>query len=209
MTERKQLSAEDEAIHQEYLAAMEKMRPGATGFASLTEEDHEAIHRWWEVQRRLRKEAERAVAIPGLDVIWWKEDPPLKVWTAHGVVCALGEGYNAINGYVCLPPNHSWRTADLQGWNEDSPEVSVHGGITFGPHVTGWIGFDTSHAWDRWSEEELVKAGASDEMLERSLQYRRITEDTSRRPDPWDIDWTADKLVAEVEDLARQVKEAS
>lgn len=146
-------------------------------------------------------------SIPGLDVPWWKTEPPLRVWQHEGVYCALGAGYAAVNGYVLLPDGHPWRELDLCGedW-ERGPEV--HGGITFGPDDTGWIGFDTAHAWDYWTEEELCRAGLDGADLARAVQFQDQLYHYAPPDDPDNRHWTAKQLIAEVEHLARQVRAA-
>jgi hypothetical protein len=67
---------------------------------------------------------------------------PLRAWIAHGFRCVLLRAplYGAVNGYVQVP-----RITD-----EQAEQVSAHGGVTYGPDVDGWIGFDTLHAGDVW-----------------------------------------------------------
>lgn len=60
----------------------------------------------------------------------------------------LHAGLGATNGYARLPEGHPLRSLDLQ-W-DDASELSVHGGITYGPTDDGWVGFDTSHFTDIW-----------------------------------------------------------
>lgn len=183
------------------------------------EVEDSAAHRWLtpelEESMRLLKErqarikaAERPYAIPGLDVAWWKEEPPLKVWVHEDVLCALGPGYIQLNGYVCLPGGHPWWVDDLQEkYDGDWPEV--HGGITFGPHVTGWIGFDTGHAGDWWDDEEIAKAApvvAESRAKMRAIGHGSILLDGYKDGYAWDRHWTLAQLVHETEDLARQVK---
>src|SRR5664279_3769847 len=80
-------------------------------------------------------------------------------WEAHGIDCALACGGMGVCGYTWLPAGTGLRrSADVLGY-EGIP-VDVHGGLTYGPDDAGWIGFDTGHAWDLWTIEELSKVPA-------------------------------------------------
>lgn len=109
-----------------------------------------------------------------------------KRWTHEGIECAiLGHPrFGHLNGYVQVP-----RGVELPLDEYGDPIVDAHGGITYGLDEEGWIGFDTAHAGDYWPD----------------------------RPDPYGLndlyahlsfptEWTFEKLVAEVERLAEQVK---
>lgn len=97
---------------------------------------------------------------------------------------------SSANAYAHLPEGHPWRD---KGY-DDIP-VEVHGGLTYGNN-DGWIGFDTAHAWDIWSDEALAEIGGEN-------RYRM-----SFGRDDWDIDWTLARVVAEAESLAAQVAAA-
>lgn len=167
-----------------------------------------------------------------LDFVWWNErNPPIQAWTHEGILCALAPGFHGLglNGYVQLPEGHPWR-----GVPYDEIDVDVHQGLTFGVDrvgaregaqrilddagvpVTldpakddllthGWIGFDTAHAWDYWPEEELVLAG-----IEMTAETRTIREIMHAEPIPeYQTRWTLDKIINEVNHLARQVADAA
>lgn len=159
-------------------------------------------------RRQRQREAERPHAIPGLDCYWWCEQPPVRVWTTRagyaGALAALAP-IPAVNGYVLLPERHPWRELGLQG---DEPDgLDVHGGITFGPHVTGWIGFDTGHAGDEWEPGELRalhEAGLVDEQ-----QWQAWQRWPTLPAQPWGLVWTLDRLAVEVERLAEQAAAAA
>jgi hypothetical protein len=111
----------------------------------------------------------------------WDLEPDRVEWRAHGLHCLMVRPHHgAWCGYVALPPGHPWREMDLDGSRYDFegnekpgwPDISVHGGITYGPspcmeaidgHSTNlvchvptpgepddvrWVGFDTRHCFD-------------------------------------------------------------
>lgn len=88
--------------------------------------------------------------------------------------------YGAANGYVKIPPGHHWH-----GLGYDEINVDVHGGLTFGGGVSGWIGFDTLHSGDVWP-------GTPD------------FGSTS-----WDKHWTDELVAEEAKRLARNVAAAA
>ena len=71
---------------------------------------------------------------------------------AEGIVWAVARGPIGLNGYVRVPDSgHPWSKEFPEGdWALDE-HLNVHGGVTFSDHP--WIGFDTAHAGDMWSEE--------------------------------------------------------
>lgn len=153
-----------------------------------------------------RKAAERPYALPGLDVVWWHPKPPLQVWAHRGVSCAIGVGGQpGVNGYVLLPASHPWQRP---GFNTN--EIDAPGGITFGPHLTGWMGFDTGHAGDRWADAELEPyvSQLDTDTLARWVYLRELN---SKYPDPrfpWSHDWTVAEVISETNALADQVVDA-
>lgn len=94
------------------------------------------------------------------------------------------------NGYARVPEGHEWHD---KGY-DDIP-VEIHGGLTYGCRE-GWIGFDTAHAWDIWSDDALAEIGGEN-------RYRM-----SFSRDAWDTYWTLALVIAETEKLARQVASA-
>ena len=90
--------------------------------------------------------------------------------------------YGAVNGYIQLPEGHPWRAHELQ--LGEGPDIDVHGGITYGPDASGWIGFDTLHAGDVWP-------GSPSWQIE--LGGRK---------------WTAEDVAYEARNLARQAAAA-
>lgn len=71
---------------------------------------------------------------------------------AEGIVWVVARGPIGLNGYVRVPDcGHPWSKAFPEGdWALDE-HLNVHGGVTFSEKQ--WIGFDTAHAGDIWSEE--------------------------------------------------------
>jgi hypothetical protein len=121
-----------------------------------------------------------------------------------------------LNGYVRMPTDHPHFNTPYG----DIP-VTVHGGLTYGvdhvrdysiigadyqPRTTerslGWVGFDTAHAWDSWSDEELAlggyKTSPQEDMLKELLTTLRGSTDPR-------FDWTVQKLMDEVNSLAEQL----
>lgn len=124
----------------------------------------------------------------------WHSEPDRVEWRRHGLACLMVRGpVGAWCGYVALPEGHPWRALDLQMGDGD---VSVHGGITYGPspcagdicHVTEehddvrWVGFDCCHSGD----------------------YHPL----DRSPSASEVYRTTDYVIAEVESLADQAKAA-
>jgi hypothetical protein len=149
-------------------------------------------------------------------------------------------GYIAgANGYAQIPwEGHPWTGCT----DYDDLDVSVHGGLTYGPKPSldfweatdaliqetagtdhpivipgfydkprppahpavtfadcgGWIGFDTLHAWDVWSDEELARMGlvCTEEAFRRAL-YGTASE--------YQVHWTLELVTAAAMDLARQI----
>jgi hypothetical protein len=146
------------------------------------------------------------------------------------IMTAICEGYNALNGYARVPlEGHPW--PGLYSDYDDLP-VSIHGGLTYGPEsykdyteldlpprrartwteLGGWIGFDTAHAFDHWSDEAIFEAFASTgkNPSDRFVRSRRvlseIESDFPPRPaSNMDIMWTLERLIRETDLLAKQV----
>lgn len=78
-------------------------------------------------------------------------------------------------------------------------DIAVRPAVTFAD-VGGWIGFDTAHAWDYWSEEELARYGVK-ENLSLPASYRALF----RTPRKDSIYWTGQKVMAEARKLAMQI----
>lgn len=112
---------------------------------------------------------------------------------------------NSANGYVRLPAGHPWTAL---GDYFEIP-ADVHGGLTYGPeperdlrpflsrvsppHATAWIGFDTAHLGDWWSDSELSAIGGTPRPELRFSAER---------------EWTLDALERETRALAAQVAAA-
>lgn len=171
----------------------------------------------------------------------------IKAWVFYDTLpCAIYWGYAGFNGYVQLPEGSIDRViaevADTV--RTDSPMepgilgipvssapmgydmldgLEVHGGVTFGPD-DGWIGFDTGHAGDNWTDEEIEKwLKDGDPLMWQELEGRkRRLAEAGLSPDMWmpgrigreygiisgwDRDWTMEQLVEETNHLAAQVYE--
>lgn len=161
--------------------------------------------------------------------------PAIKLWTHAGLNCAIYWGRSSFNGYVQLPPGHVerefaeaytevkrqdfeaepdplWRRFIPSGYDLVSAEA--HGGLTYGPDEQGWVGFDTAHYMDDWSDEEIERwLRPVDE--EAWLEFREMQ---LLIPDAWPAGrltkkdgrldyhpWTMEELIGEVEDVAAQL----
>lgn len=66
----------------------------------------------------------------------------------------------------------------------------------------GWIGFDTGHAFDVWTDEALADAGITREpwpgRLDGLMSRRRL-------PDPYDTHWTLERVARAAKSLANQI----
>lgn len=69
-------------------------------------------------------------------------------WIYGDMECAIDDsGIGFFNGYVRIPPGHF---AHGMGYDQLNRAVSIHGGLTYGSDVNGWVGFDTGHSGDYW-----------------------------------------------------------
>lgn len=201
----------DDEVETKFRQVVEKMQ--ALGLDRLSEDDLGTIDEHFARARAARKAAERPYAVPGLDVPWFAPEPhrPVKVWEPfEGIYAAISPNpiQPAFNGYVRLPEGHPWRERERL---DDDQGPEVHGGITFGPHVTGWIGFDTGHAWDAWRPEEVVQVEVPREILQRWRDIAAYSADLEwyrLGRDDWIKHWTLNDLINEVNLLAQQVHDA-
>ncbi len=90
----------------------------------------------------------------------WDDEPDRVEWRAHGFPCLIVRNRSgALCGYVGLPPGHRFHGADYS-----TPDVSVHGGLTYAnacqgrichvaqpgePDAVWWLGFDCNHSGDQ------------------------------------------------------------
>lgn len=136
--------------------------------------------------REEREEEERRLAFFG----WTRSSIPDEVWEAHGFGCAI-INRDVSAGYVALPDSHPWATMNLQDGVAATPQV--HGGVTFGPSLTGdgrvIIGWDAGHGGDAsphrsgriWSDSALMAeteklAEQAEEALFEPLPYQTRPE---------------------------------
>jgi hypothetical protein len=168
-----------------------------------------------------------------------KPDYFFRKWEYEGIECGLAMGFMGVNGYVRLPPGHpdlpvaeayniidkenrknsEWEWArkwaedsEKRGWStgHDALDYDVHEGLTYGPDEDGWIGFDTGHAFDYWSDEEIEKVPIDAPNMAQHRQMREVMKKTGfpfgeRNIALPNIHWTVEKVAAEVEKLAAQV----
>lgn len=154
------------------------------------------------------------------------------------IMTAICEGCNGFNGYARVPlEGHPWPG---QFSDYDDIPVGIHGGLTYGPEeprepmewdlegktgklpgrpgrswadIGGWIGFDTAHAWDHWSDEAVAEVfrttgKAPTERFSRNRVVQAEMESAYPHPRPasdMDNEWTLDALMSEADLLAKQV----
>jgi hypothetical protein len=117
----------------------------------------------------------------------------VRTWTHEGIECAMARSpMVGVNGYVRVPegielPYDEYRLIDLD----------VHGGITCGPDLDGWIGFDTGHGFDVWLDPDVPE-----DRLHRTMRESGIDDPM----DEFTQVWTLEKLEVEVNNLAVQIK---
>lgn len=114
---------------------------------------------------------------------------PLRQGVESGIHWKIlfGPNQSFVNGYVQVPDNHPF-----YGLDYEDIDVNIHGGLTYAEE--GWIGFDTAHAFDIWTDEELSKYGGIN-------THEPFIEDKN----PHVVIWTFDALEEETKKLARQV----
>lgn len=106
--------------------------------------------------------------------------------THHGLkwcVCLAPHKF-FINGYVQLPTNHPYYSRDY-----DNIPAQAPGGLTFSNN--GVVGFDTGHAFDVWTNEELQKYGGKTAFTHTESEHN--------------IYWTLDMVIEETKQLANQL----
>lgn len=125
----------------------------------------------------------------------WQEEPDRHEWRYNGLPCLIRRGRIGVwCGYVGVAPGHPFYDEEY-----DEPDVSVHGGLTYGSRCDGeegegichvplpgeaaevfWLGFDCGHAGDlipRWNAypelQELSRAEVywTMEMAMRETEY--------------------------------------
>lgn len=133
---------------------------------------------------------------------------PYKVereWEHAGLKCAVVQATEGGHrcGYVRVPPSHPCHGVDY-----NDPDVSVHGGLTFGElepcaHEDGsgyWLGFDCAHLGDLFIDPNFDPTKAE---TERGKAYANPLL-TFTRSGPGHY-WTMEEVVAETERLACQL----
>jgi hypothetical protein len=131
--------------------------------------------------------------------------------TESGIPWAIMPG--ALNaclcGYVRIPEGHPWH-----GVNPFDLDVPAPGGINYGD-ASGWIGFDTMHGFDHWTEVELLEVGVEPDEEGRyllgildELHGKYAGEDAPFGGMFHVTHWTAGMVIALTEQLARDVAAA-
>lgn len=133
----------------------------------------------------------------------WNTEPDYVAWKTESglpalVVRNLSMGH--LCGYVAVPPGHP-----LYGKDYDTPDVSVHGGLTYAAKCMGrvchipeegetddvwWFGFDAGHFGDRSPGTEAALSGFLAQSEFKTGTYK-----------------TLDYMKKECELLAEQLKE--
>lgn len=85
------------------------------------------------------------------------------------------------------------------------PKSYVYPGSSFA-QCGGWVGFDTGHAWDVWTDDSLSELGVTRERL--SADGNDDFLNPMRHVDPYSMFWTLDKLIHEAQGLAQQIADA-
>lgn len=144
------------------------------------------------------------------DFPWPFKRAPLRAWTHDGILCAVApSAIRGVNGYCRIPDQHPWANAAYEDL-----DVRVHYGLTYGnqpefhfmqtipartrEHTFGWIGWDTGHYDDCWTDAALRHAG--------------IDPTTQQPLDEWNSGsrrWYLADVVYETERLAEQIAAAS
>ena len=150
---------------------------------------------------------------------------PLGIGEVDGIAWAITHNNNShmphVNGYARIPwEGHPW--SGLESYDDIQEAIDVHGGLTFGPSreftmetlgpaytrpavtfrmVGGWIGFDTAHAWDYWSDDALAEVYVTREPLPDG-SYLGLPLDSHA------LNWTSVKVATEAMSLARQIAAA-
>lgn len=149
---------------------------------------------------------------------WPFDREPLRHGVVHGIAWAICPGpsphHPDVNGYAQIPAEgHPWSC--LEDYDDIDGMVSAPGGLTYGPvryrflpgskpvtmtDVGGWIGFDTGHAFDIWTDEALAEGGLVREPIPGYGYF-----DLPHMPTDYDRQWTVDRVEHEAKELARQI----
>jgi len=145
---------------------------------------------------------------------------PFKIereWVHAGLSCAVVQAREDQHrcGYVRVPQGHP-----LYGASYETPNVEVHGGLTFAElepcteHKDGqgwWFGFDCAHFMDATHDPNFDPSQAT---KPDTVRLMKIHQDIRKKyplglgeePEHY---WTQDEAVAETERLAEQLAVAS
>ena len=144
---------------------------------------------------------------------------PYKVereWKHAGLSCAVVLAREAAHrcGYVRVPPGHP-----LHGQSYDSPDVDVHGGLTFAEleeckeHEDGqgwWFGFDCAHCFDAmYDPAATIENLVTDEAKAVLKIHQDIARSHPILQEREEHYWTEAEVAAETERLAEQLAKAA
>jgi hypothetical protein len=128
-------------------------------------------------------------------------------WEHAGLKCAVVQAREAQHrcGYVRVPPGHP-----LHGKYYDTPDVDVHGGLTFAKEEPcareygqgWWFGFDCAHAGD----SSFDMSAPIDSLSESARRIRSVYEDWLGIDEHY---WTQPEVERETERLAEQLAAAA
>lgn len=178
-----------------------------------------------------------------MKILAFGDRPTIREWQTHGLDCAIYWGFCSFCGFVRLPPGHVDRVlAEAydevarpaletrlreQGLNLPMRHTLGYDAInlaelpvelTYGPDEQGWVGFDTGHHNDNWTDDEIrrelepVEPVAYAEFLIAQEGMRNIVGYEALPPGRTSIHrglpahtWTMSELVTTVEDLAGEL----
>ena|SRR5437899_729099 len=152
----------------------------------------------------------------------WQEEPDRAEWEHAGFPClAVRPMHHGVwCGYVAVPPGHP-----LHGKGYDTPDVDVHGGLTYANRCSGpichvakpgepedvwWFGFDCGHAGDYQPGRAATLKHIGAPLSDQERAYDHATAVTTHASD-WTVDVyrTLDYVRAETNRLAEQLHRQS
>jgi len=143
----------------------------------------------------------------------WHGEPDRVEWRHAGLPClAIRNHHGAWCGYAAVPPRHP-----LHGKDYDTPDVRVHGGVTYAslcadgichvakpgePEDVWWFGFDCMHSGDfapaMHARTRRLGGPFRDEAYDHEAAVAALASETVRR----DVYRTLDYVLAETNQLA-------
>lgn len=118
----------------------------------------------------------------------WQTEPDRKEWRHEGFACLIVRvsSHGALCGYVGVPPGHPWHGKGYDEVHDISPDLQVHGGLTYAAECRGavchvpapgepehlwWVGFDHAHAGDVSPAYSARYGHLSDDDVYRDMEY--------------------------------------